>query len=175
MLLEFFLRAAASACMRFHGGIDFSLTPDSELLGIAAKLVSSFSPRLQLGRRLKLECRRLLLDLFAEAFDVFLDLGLERIPLWLQSCFCGGPCGLVGFGLLLDGVPEDITALAQVSEGFVGLVAGIGLAPRQLCFQATSVRLPFHRVVPWPNLHRSGYYFASALLVSINGLCPSFI
>jgi hypothetical protein len=86
------------------------------LLGIAAKLVGGFSPRLQLGRRLKLECRLLLLDLLAKALDVFLDLGLERIPLWLQSCFCAGPCGLVGFGLLLDGVPKDIAALAQVSE-----------------------------------------------------------
>jgi hypothetical protein len=114
------------------------------LLGIAAKFVGGFSPRLQLGRRLKLECRLLLLDLLAKALDVFLDLGLERIPLWLQSCFCAGPCGLIGFGLLLDGVAEDITALAQVSECLVGLVPGIG------------------RVVPWPNLHRSGYCFASA-------------
>jgi hypothetical protein len=121
MLLEFFLGGGGVRLHALHGGVDFSLTPDSELLGIAAKLISSFSPRLQLGRRLKLECRRLLLDVFAEAFDVFLDLGLERIPLWLQSCFCGGPCGLVGFGLLLDGVPEDITALAQVSECLLAL------------------------------------------------------
>jgi ABC-type taurine transport system ATPase subunit len=47
------------------------------LFGIAAKLVGGFSPRLQLGRSLKLERRLLLLDLLAEALDVFLDLGLR--------------------------------------------------------------------------------------------------
>ena len=121
--------------MRFTGSIDFGLTLSSELLGVAAKLVGGFSPRLQLGRRLKLECRLLLLDLLAEALDVFLDLGLERVPLRLQFFLCAGPCGLAGFRLLLDGVPEDITALAQVSECFVGLVAGIGLHLASFAFK----------------------------------------
>jgi hypothetical protein len=96
-----------------------------------------------LRRRLKLECRPLLLDLLAEALDVFLDLGLERIPFWLQFCLCAGPCGLVGLRLLLEGVPENITALTQVSECLVGLVANIGLHLASFAFKGCQYSLHF--------------------------------
>jgi hypothetical protein len=77
LLLEFFLRHGGIGRHALHGGIDFDTTLGSEFFGIAAKLVGAFSPRLQLGRSLKLEYHLLLLDLLAEALNVFLDLGLE--------------------------------------------------------------------------------------------------
>ncbi|MBU6461370.1 MAG: hypothetical protein KGL35_29840 [Bradyrhizobium sp.] len=49
------------------------------MLDIAGKFVAGFASRLQLARRLKLECRPLLLGLVAEVLDRFLDLGRKRI------------------------------------------------------------------------------------------------
>jgi hypothetical protein len=51
-----------------------------EFIGGSAKLVGRFTPRFQLGGRLKLKGRLLLLDFLAEGVDIFPDLRLERAP-----------------------------------------------------------------------------------------------
>ena len=75
---SFFSASAGIGVHTLHGGVDIAPTLRSEFLGIAAKLVGCFAPRFQLGIGLKLERRLLVLDLLAEALDVFLDLGLEQ-------------------------------------------------------------------------------------------------
>ena len=82
-VLEFFLRLDCIGVHTLHSGVDVAPTLRSEFFGIAAKLVGRFAPRFQLGVGLKLKRRLLVLDLLAEALDIFLDLGLERAPVIL--------------------------------------------------------------------------------------------
>ena len=71
--------------------------------------------------------RLLLLDFLAGAFDILLDVGLERVPFRLESCFLFNPYGLVGIRLLFQRITEVITLFAHVSESLVGFGAGVSL------------------------------------------------
>ena len=84
------------------GHVDFVPTVGCEFFGRTVKLVGRFAPSFQLGGGLKLESRLLVLDLLAEALDVFLNFDLEGAPFRLQLCLRADPSGLVGFRLFLD-------------------------------------------------------------------------
>ena len=75
---KLFFRLGSVGIHALHDRLDFRPTLRSEVLGSGAKLVSGFAPRLQLRAGLSLEDRLLLLDLLAEALDIFLDVTLER-------------------------------------------------------------------------------------------------
>ena len=107
--LEFFLRCAGIGLHALQGRLDFAPTLGCEFFAGAMKLVGRFAPGFHLGGCLKLKGRLLLLDLLAEAVDIFLNLRLEGAPLRFQLSLCFDPTGLVGCRLLLDGVPEVIT------------------------------------------------------------------
>jgi hypothetical protein len=109
------------------GGLYLAPTTSCELFANGAKIFGCFAPRLHLSLSLAFENRLLLLDFLAGAFDILLDVGLERVPFRLESCFLFNPFGLVGIRLLFQRITEVIALFAHVSESLVGFGAGASL------------------------------------------------
>ena len=105
----------------------FAPTPSCELFADGAKIFGCFAPRLHLSFSLTFKGYLLLLDFLAGAFDILLDLGLERVPFRLEPCFLFNPYGLRGIRLLFQRITEVITLFAHVSESLVGFGAGVSL------------------------------------------------
>src|SRR5258708_7277726 len=98
-----------------QGSLYFAPTPSCKLFANSAEILGCFAPRLHLSFSLTFKGRLLLLDFLAGAFDILLDLGLERVPFRLEPYFLFNPYVLVGIRLLFQRITEVITLFAHVS------------------------------------------------------------
>src|SRR5258708_3528870 len=101
-LLELILCVGGLSPHPRHGRVDVLPTFRREIRRRCMNFVCCFTPGAHLRGDLALEDSLLLADVPTEGLKVFLDFGLEALPLGFQPRLGGFPGGLALLGLLLD-------------------------------------------------------------------------